>query len=321
MAKPIVVGYDPRERDRAPVDFGLAAAELTGATLVLASVEARAAVRSGLPGGTVLPSDAPDPDLVPDSTAAIQQIEPELTEVAVPCESLKLQSTSAARALHEAAETRDAGLLVVGSSRRSAVGRVLTGSTAERLLHGAPCPVAVVPHGWQRSGGLNRIAVAYVDSDEGREALRSALALARRTEAKLRAISAIRVTANMLAETETYVAGQSATDLSDVEGAHRLEAERALRDAITELGAGDEVEADAVVADPAQALIDASRQVDLLVCGSRGYGPMRGVLLGSVSRRVVREAHCPVVLLPRGVTASLDALVGDTPGATASAGG
>jgi hypothetical protein len=57
-------------------------------------------------------------------------------------------------------------------------------------------------------------------------------------------------------------------------------------------------------------LIDMSQHVDLLVCGSRGYGPARAVLLGGVSRRVAAEASCPVIVLPRGVKAPLDALAG-----------
>jgi nucleotide-binding universal stress UspA family protein len=48
-----------------------------------------------------------------------------------------------------------------------------------------------------------------------------------------------------------------------------------------------------------------SENLDLLVCGSRGYGQVRAVLLGGVSRRVITEAHCPVIVLPRGVPASL----------------
>jgi nucleotide-binding universal stress UspA family protein len=66
---------------------------------------------------------------------------------------------------------------------------------------------------------------------------------------------------------------------------------------------GVEVEIDAVIGDPAEVLVDLSRHIDLLVCGSRGYGPVRGVLLGSVSRRIVREVHRPVTVLPRGVRA------------------
>ena len=63
------------------------------------------------------------------------------------------------------------------------------------------------------------------------------------------------------------------------------------------------------VGDPADFLIAASERLDLLICGSRGYGPARAVLLGGVSRRVVSEARCPVIVLARGVETGLDALV------------
>ena len=39
--------------------------------------------------------------------------------------------------------------------------------------------------------------------------------------------------------------------------------------------------------------------VDLLVLGSRGYGPVTRVLVGSVSRRAAQEAPCPVLVVPR----------------------
>jgi nucleotide-binding universal stress UspA family protein len=63
---------------------------------------------------------------------------------------------------------------------------------------------------------------------------------------------------------------------------------------------GPEVEAEFKVGDPAHILTEASEQLDLLLVGSRGYGPMHAVMVGGVAGRLVREAACPVLVLPRG---------------------
>ena len=95
-----------------------------------------------------------------------------------------------------------------------------------------------------------------------------------------------------------------------------MQAEGELRGAIAALGNDVAVESDAFIEDPAEVLINVSQNLDLLVCGSRGYGPMRAVLLGGVSRRFAAEARCPVIVLPRGRELSLEALIAESPGAT-----
>jgi len=195
---------------------------------------------------------------------------------------------------------------------------VLPGSTAQRLMHGAPCPIAVVPHGWERGGGLATIGVAYVDTEEGHEALRGAHALALRAGAKLRVLTVANVHATMLEETEPTTNVRRGKGLDEVVGEHRVMAEAAARRAVGELQDGVEVEVDAFVEDPAESLIAVSEHVDLLICGSRGYGPARAVLLGGVSRRVAAEAHCPVIVLPRGAPSSLQALLEEAPASRAT---
>jgi nucleotide-binding universal stress UspA family protein len=303
------VGYDPRLRDPAPVQFGIAAARLTGTPLVIASVQGAAAAWDR----------QSDPDLVGDSTEALAGLEAELGPGAPRIEVRKLDGSSAARALHEEAERVDAALIVVGSSRQSGVDRVLAGTTAMQLLHGASCPVAVVPQGWAAGRGFGTVGVAYAESEEGREALRAAHALAARVRASLRVITAVRHTEAMHFEVETYVAGQAGQTLEDVEGKYRLEAERRLKELAAELGDEVPVEMDATVGDPADVLISVSQHLDLLVCGSRAYGPLRAVLLGSVTRRLVAAARCPVLVLPRGVRIPLESLAGAGVDAQASA--
>jgi nucleotide-binding universal stress UspA family protein len=305
MSKPIIVGYDPNTSDRAPVNFGVAAARFTGAPLLIASVCAGATAH--------LRADAArlEEDLVIAASDALEQVTRELETEGIAAESRELENTSAARALHELGEAEDAGLLVVGSTNRGAVGRVLPGSTAERLMHGAPCPIAIVPPEWQAGAGVDKVGVAYVDTHEGHEALRGAHALARRADAKLRVLTAVRPGLAQYRETQAATAVQPGKGSTDVEGELRAEAEDALRAAIAALDGGVAVETDAFVEDPADVLVRVSENLDLLVCGSRGYGPLRAVLLGGVSRRLAAEARCPLIVLPRGVQASLEALMPD----------
>ena len=307
MTKPILVGYDAGRGDRAPLEFGLAAASFTSAPLIVATVQSSAAGLAGVGAGVVEEQLEDGPGESRDHLAE------ELRDQGVDADCRSLAGTSAARALHEAAEEFGAALVVVGSTERGGIGRVLPGSTAQRLMHGAPCSIAVVPRSWQRGGGLRTIGVGYIDTAEGRNALENAVALARHSGAKLRVLSA----AKERSLTETYGGGDALTPptrYEDLASTLRVSAEQAVEAATS--GMSDlEIEADVSVGDPADFLIAASEQLDLLICGSRGYGPARAVLFGGVSRRVMSEARCPVIVLARGAETGLDALVEEGAGA------
>ena len=55
---------------------------------------------------------------------------------------------SPARVLHELAESRSAAMLVLGAIQRAGVAHILPTGVGERLLQGAPCPIAIAPHGY-----------------------------------------------------------------------------------------------------------------------------------------------------------------------------
>lgn len=314
MTRSILVGYDPQTLDRAPVRFGIAAARFTGAPLIVASACAGPTMDEAFSTAYL------DEELAPQAEQELGQLKAEVEADGVAMEWRELRSTSAPRALHEAAEHEDAGLLVVGSTGHGAVGRVLIGSTAQRLMHGAPCAIAVVPHGWEAGRGLHTIGVAYAHTEEGREALRGAHALARRAGAALRVLTVVKVPLGAHKETEARrTGGVRGKDFDEVEGEHRVQAETAVRGAVAQLAGDVDIQVDAFLEDPAETLIRVSEHVDLLVCGSRGYGPLRAVLLGGVSRRVAAEARCPVIVLPRGVEAPLEALMTDPSSDTAAA--
>ena len=81
----------------------------------------------------------------------------------------------------------------------------------------------------------------------------------------------------------------------------RQAAEKAVAAAAGQLGGPGpaSVAVRAISGIPAQALIEASRNADLLVVGSRGGGGFASLAMGSTSIQVVHHAHCPVVVVPR----------------------
>jgi nucleotide-binding universal stress UspA family protein len=207
---------------------------------------------------------------------------------------VRVDAASAARGLHEllAADPSDTPLVVLGSRSRG-LRRTYPGTTAERLLQGSPTPVAMVPSGYAEAegGAVRRIAVAYVDTPDGRVALREAARMAGHLSARLTVLSVVPDTLvePNLGEPKAFVAAQSA-------GYRQL-----LDEALQSLPPG--LDADGVLL-PGP-VVDALTELrlddhDLLVCGSRGYGPLRSVLLGGVSSRVVRHSRIPVVVVPRG---------------------
>ena len=325
MARPILVGYDPRTRDRAPVSLGVTMARLTEAPLIVASVQKGHGPRAiALSHEQVLPFAIvqPDDDLIHDCAPQIEEIRTDLEPYGIDADCVTLIGTSAASALHDAAEEHGAGLLVVGSSKRAHGGRVLAGSTAARLLSGAPCPVAVAPSGWSREDLPKTIGAAFRDTEDGREALRAALMLARRAHARLRVVTVVDEGLRAVLEAEpSYIDSRHGTTLEDVIGEYELFARRSAEKALAELEGHDEVESEVEswVGEPAHALIEFSKSLDMLVCGSRGYGPLRSVLLGAVSSQVVAAAQCPVTVVPRGRESRLELLLAEAPGVAARA--
>jgi nucleotide-binding universal stress UspA family protein len=202
-----------------------------------------------------------------------------------------LPAPSAPRALHFLAEEREAAAVVVGSSHRGRVGRVLLGGTAERLLHGSPCPVAVAPmgHHEREDAAFRVIGVAYDGGKDARAALAEARLLARATGAELEVVGVLDPTPS------TYDQPGFAMD------EHLATIRTAAREELEAVAAEEEPKAGLRVLEgtPHEQLVGASRELDLLVMGSRGYGPVRSVLLGATSRRVVAQAACPVLVVPR----------------------
>ncbi|UGS34416.1 universal stress protein [Capillimicrobium parvum] len=218
---------------------------------------------------------------------------------------------SAGAGLHDETERSAADLLVVGSSHRGAIGRVIPGSVTRQVLHAAPCAVAVAPAGLRdHPPELRRIGIAFTDQPESAQALQRAAQIARDHQAKLTVLTVVDITGVADGWASAWIYPDVRDDMHE-----------AAKDAGTRALAGLEgVDATLEVIDglTAQELVLASGRLDLLVMGSRGYGPLRRALVGTVAGRVAEAAACPVLITPRAASAS--ASLADDPGGGEQAG-
>lgn len=209
-------------------------------------------------------------------------------------ERRELRDSSAPQGLARLAESEDADLIAVGSAHRGTVGRVLFGSVGERLLYGGPCPIAIAPRGYVGTQNLGKgvIGVAYDGSAESRRALHAAGGLAALLGSRLRLVTVVDDYSSWVVS-PTMIPQEYFDAVED--GFQRIQDE-----ALAEIGGGISVSGTVEHGPPAQTLIDSGAGLDLLVMGSRGYGPARRTLLGGVSALVMRDAPCPVIVVPRG---------------------
>ena len=273
----ILIGVDGSERSEDAVAFGRMLALAAGAPIVLAR---------GI--------HAHDTSSREDAEAALIRLAAPLDDVG-PVELRAVANRSGAHALQEIAEQEDIGIIVIGSSHTGRLGRVLPGSTAERLLHGAPCPVAVVPLGYRTHGTPQHpvVGCGYRPTEDGEAALGAAEELALALSASLRVVHVVEPLSLL------YGTGEVPLNLPEIDASVRAEAERTLSERVARLSADLEADGTQHVGRPADVLAGLSETVDLLVVGSRGYGPIKAVLVGGVSGQVIRSAACPVVVVPR----------------------
>lgn len=219
---------------------------------------------------------------------AREVLERESDQLGVTADFTGMFAPSVGSGLHQLAEDCGADLLVVGSCGREGVGRLLVGDNARGTLSGASCPVAVAPHGFaQLAPEIATIGVAYNDTAESKAALSLARSFAAPESLEVRALTVL---------SPLSPAGSKAGPLDANWGgtldALELSATRQGRDL-------DGVEGRFAIGFAAQELVAFSDEVDLLVVGSRGHGPLLRVILGSTSMRLAREARCPLLVVPR----------------------
>lgn len=189
------------------------------------------------------------------------------------------------RGLHEVAEEIGADLIVVGSSRKGHFGRVFSGDDTRHALHGAASAVAVAPAGyihWDQK--LDRVGVGYDGSPESEEALKAAQELAREKGASVAAME-------VLYFPTRYFVGPAYPDHTTVM--------KMIEDSVKRLGEIPGVEPHAVSGIPGEELARFSETVDVIIVGSREYGPRGRLAYGNVGQELARAARSPLIVLPK----------------------
>lgn len=181
----------------------------------------------------------------------------------------------------------DAAALVLGARGAGGFSALLLGSVSEQVATDARCPVVVV-RGEPRDG---RILVGVDGSPQSAAALGFAFERAERLGLEVHPVHAFELA--VAVPSFGFVPELGIEDLHDA-------ATQTLREAVAPWMArypNVPVVEHLVPGRAANALVEESASSGLLVVGARGHGGFTGLLLGSVSRQVLRHAECPVVVL------------------------
>lgn len=186
-------------------------------------------------------------------------------------------------------KARGADLVVVGAPPHDLVGRLSAGSTVTGVAARATCPVAIVPAGHEESAN-RQVAVGLKGTQHADALLAAGFAVAAQTGSELRIVHAWQ----MLSPYDNAVAERLPTP------GWELDEGRAIEGMLIDLRMAYPnvpVRVDLVHGQPGRTLVEASREADLLLISRPVHG---GFVhhLGSAARAVIREAHCPILVVP-----------------------
>lgn len=280
MFKNVLVGVDGTKggRDAIALAVQLAAGD---AQITLAHVD----------GGDLRPVRAGRPGAVrAEQEESHKLLTEERTKAGVEARLISVVATSPGRGLHQQAEEQDADLIVVGTCRHGALGRAMLGDDTRGALNGAHCAVAIASRGFaERSAPIADVGVGVDGSKESQAALELARMLRSATSATVHVLEVVAIPTAAYSGMVAPALGESIDVL--------------LQEASTRMRELEDVEGQAVYGLAGEELAAFSDTVDIMVLGSRGYGPVRRVVLGSTSNYMQRHARSSLIVLPRPVVA------------------
>lgn len=290
----VVVGYLAGKGGLAALHLGVAAARTLKTSLSIVTI---------VPKPWTTPSPARvDAEyaqyadrLAADSAAQARQCIESLDPI-VEVTFHKYAHRSAAGGLLEAVEDQKADVLVLGSAADGQLGQVVIGSTADRLLHSSPVPLAISPRGYRgsKTHGLTRITCAYPAMPEAAHVVERVATLAERLGVPMRVIT-FAVRGRTMYPPEVGLHAEDSILESWTSSA---------REALAKLKSdglvGDDVPLQVVTGNGWDQALDAAEWLDgeLLAIGTSPQGAIARVFLGSKGTKIVRHSPVPVLVLP-----------------------
>ena len=290
----VVVGYTPGKGGRGSLDLGL--------QLAHALDEPMAVV-------TVVPRQWSTPSMArvdAEYGAYARQVGEEAerqareylsdTTVTVDVTYRAVTGRSIASALVDASADLGATVLVLGSSTDGQVGRVVVGSTADKLLHASPVPLAISPREFRSvaAEGVTKVTCAFSDSPSSVAVVGRVHALAERFGVPLRVASFGVRGATMYPPVGGITAEDSVLDSWSAEAEtaqRRLFADGVIPASVERVIATGATWSDTMASVPWES-------GEVLAIGSSSMGPLARVFLGSRATKLIRHAPVPVIVLP-----------------------
>ena len=283
MFQNVLVGVDGRPSGRDAIALASRLTDPTG-KLTLAHVHS----------GELRPSHAISPGVVREERKASQEmLEQERATADVSAELIGIEAMNPGGGLHRQAEDQNADLLVVGSCSHGAFGRAMLGDDTRAALNGAPCAVAIATLGYaEHPTPITKIGVAYNGSPESTAALTAARDLAVATGATIHALEVVSIPTIAYTGIMPPAIGESIDVM--------------LQEATSRMKELPGVEGRAVYGLTGEELAAFAQEMDILIAGSRGYGPVKRLVLGSTSDYLERHARCSVLVLPRSAASQAE---------------
>jgi len=284
----VVVGIDGSSTSRAALVWAAHEAHLRDVSLLIVHSRFRPTYDPVFAGGFYLPPIAAETNEAEEVLrVAVELVRQTVPELVV---EVSARPGPAALALLDAAQ-EGAGLVVVGSRGLGAFGALFLGSVSVHLAAQSPVPVVVVPAGVDFSTA-GPVFVGVDGSSSSDVAVLEAAREAVRRQVPLDVVAAYTIPADPLVTSLT-------PSHDDVRAAFRGRAHDVARAAADlaerEVGAPN-VRTHVVEGLPAREIAEAAADASLVVVGSRGYGEVRGAVLGSVSQALLRHARWPVLV-------------------------